>query len=164
MKNPQFPVARKTGLVVQESADELLVYDLDTNKAHCLNQTAALIWKSCDGDRSVTDIAGHIGLSAGEKIPDDLVWLAISQLQENNLLEKEVLAETKGISRRNVIKTLGLSTMIALPVIASLVAPPSAMAAASCNCNSDPECALGGPNGGCPARTCNGSGVCGPLP
>ena len=51
MNNSQVPVARKQGLVVQEMPDEVLIYDLDTNKAHCLNQTAAFVWKSCDGKK-----------------------------------------------------------------------------------------------------------------
>ena len=41
MKNPLNPIARSNGLVVQEMPDEVLVYDLDSNKAHCLNETAA---------------------------------------------------------------------------------------------------------------------------
>lgn len=162
MNNPQFPIARKTGIVIQEVPDEVLVYDLDTNKAHCLNQTAALIWKSCDGSKSVSDIAKHVESLAGGRISDDFVWLAIDQLNENNLLEKEVQANFNGLSRRDVIKKIGLTSMIAIPVIASLVAPKSAMAAASCNCGSNLECGLATPNAACPTRTCNGIGLCRP--
>ena len=56
MNNPNNPIARQNGLVVQEMPDEVLVYDLDTNKAHCLNGSAALVWKSCDGNNTVADI------------------------------------------------------------------------------------------------------------
>jgi hypothetical protein len=160
MKNPQFPVARKSGLVVQEVPDEVLVYDLEANKAHCLNRTAAMVWKSCDGNRSVSDIARSVGAESGVNVSDDLVWLALDQLNESNLLEREVRANFGGRSRREVIKTIGLSTMIAIPVIASLVAPQSAMASTSCNCTQDSECGLTGPNGQCPSRTCNGIGRC----
>ena len=162
MNNPQFPIARKTGIVIQEVPDEVLVYDLDTNKAHCLNQTAALIWKSCDGSKSVSDIAKHVESLAGGRISDDFVWLAIDQLNENNLLEQEVQANFNGLSRHDVIKKIGLTSMIAIPVIASLVAPKSAMAASSCNCGSDLECGLATINGQCPSRTCNGIGLCRP--
>jgi hypothetical protein len=31
------PLARKEGLVIQELPDEVLVYDLDRDRAHCLN-------------------------------------------------------------------------------------------------------------------------------
>lgn len=162
MNNPQFPIARKNGLVVQEVPDEVLVYDLDSNKAHCLNQTAALVWKSCDGSKSISDIAKHVGSQSGGRISDDFVWLAIDQLNESNLLEQEIAPNFSGRSRREVIKTIGLTSMIAIPVIASLVAPPSAMAATSCGCNNDPECGLTGPNAGCPSRTCNPLSVCRP--
>ena len=127
MNNPQNPVARTTGLVIQDVPDEVLVYDMETNKAHCLNKTAAMVWKSCNGTRSVSQIAEFVGAQSGEKVADDLVWLAIDQLSSNDLLEKPVKAEFKGISRRDVIKRIGLTSMVALPIIASLVAPPTAL-------------------------------------
>ncbi|NOT47855.1 MAG: PqqD family protein [Acidobacteria bacterium] len=161
MKNPQNPVARKSGLVIQEVPEEVLVYDMNTNKAHCLNKTAALVWRSCDGNRSVSEIANHVGSLSGERVTDDFVWLAIDQLNENDLLEKQIEADFRGLSRRDVIKRIGLTSMVALPVIASLIAPPTAMAAASCNCNQNFDCTVA-PNLGCPANTCNGNGLCRP--
>jgi hypothetical protein len=161
MNNPQNPVARKTGLVIQEVPDEVLVYDVETNKAHCLNRTAAMVWRSCDGTRSISDIAAHVGSISGESVTDDLVWLAIDQLNSNDLLEKSIRADFNGLSRRDVIKRIGLTSMVALPVIASLVAPPTAMAAASCICNEDVDC-LSVENQGCPSTTCNGLGQCRP--
>lgn len=164
MNNVQFPIARKTGLVVQDVPDETLVYDLDSNKAHCLNQTAALVWKSCDGKNSVSDIARLVGSSAGETINDDFVWLAIDQLSENNLLEQEIKSNFAGQSRREVIKKIGLASMVALPIIASLVAPQNAMALVSCACPTGPSnCVQGGIPGnppiGCPTVVCT-SGFC----
>ena len=161
MNNPQNPVARKTGLVIQEVPDEVLVYDMETNKAHCLNRTAAMVWRSCDGTRSVSDIAAHLGSISGESVTDDLVWLAIDQLNSNDLLEKKIHADLNGLSRREVIKRIGLTSMVALPVIASLVAPPTALASASCVCNQDSDCLLP-VNQGCPSTTCNGLGACRP--
>ena len=156
MNNSQFPAARTSGLVVQEMPDEVLVYDLNTNKAHCLNQTAAKVWKACDGKTSVSEIAAHFGKGANE----DLVWLAIDQLNENNLLEGEVRTKFKGQSRREVIKKIGLASMVAVPVIASLVAPQNALAAGSCNCVNPTHCAVGPNTGHCPATTCNSVGLC----
>jgi hypothetical protein len=40
------PRVRKKNLIIDELADEVLVYDLDRHKAHCLNRTAALVWKN----------------------------------------------------------------------------------------------------------------------
>src|SRR4029453_8365283 len=140
MNNSQRPIARSSGLVVQEVPDEVLVYDLESNKAHCLNQSAAMIWKSCDGNTSVSEIAKLVEAQAGGKVTEDFVWLAIDQLNENKLLEKEVAVSFAGQSRRGAIKKIGLASMIAVPVIASLVAPQSALAAASCSCNNPGSC------------------------
>jgi hypothetical protein len=43
------PQARTEGLTVRELAEETLVYDKERHKAHCLNRTAACVWKHCDG-------------------------------------------------------------------------------------------------------------------
>ena len=162
MNNSQCPIARKNGLVVQEVPDEVLVYDLESNKAHCLNQSAAMIWRSCDGNNSVSDIAKLVEAQAGGKVTEDFVWLAIDQLSENNLLEQKVVTSFQGQSRREAIKKIGLASMVAIPVIASLVAPQSALAAQSCNCNNPGQCATP-PNAACPSTVnCNGVGLCQP--
>ena len=163
MDNSQYPVARKSGLVVQEMPDEVLVYDLNSNKAHCLNQTAAKVWRACDGKTSISDMAAYFGKGNNE----DLVWLAIDQLSENDLLEAQVVSKFEGRSRREVIKKIGLASIVAVPVIASLVAPQNALAAQSCNCVNPTQCVTG-PNGNgsggtrCANATCNGSGACAP--
>ena len=52
------PLARKECLVIKELPDETLVYDTKHDKAHCLNNTAALVWKNCDGKRTITQLRG----------------------------------------------------------------------------------------------------------
>ncbi|CAN5587032.1 hypothetical protein BH10ACI3_BH10ACI3_25590 [soil metagenome] len=159
MKNPNNPMARQNGLVVQEMPDEVLVYDLDTNKAHCLNQSAALVWRSCDGNNSVMDIVRQFE-STGGKVTEDFVWLAIDQLNENGLLENKVAPRFQGQSRRQVLKTIGLASMVALPVIASLVAPKNAFGALSCSCLGNGDCTN---MTACLSQTnCNSNGICAP--
>ena len=140
MNTSQRPIARKAGLVIQEVPDEVLVYDLETNKAHCLNQSAAMIWRSCDGNNTVSEIAKLVGSQAGGKVTEDFVWLAIDQLSQNRLLEKEITVGFEGQSRREALKKIGMATMVAVPVIASLVAPQSALAAASCSRSAPATC------------------------
>jgi Coenzyme PQQ synthesis protein D (PqqD) len=159
MKSSQIPIARKDGLVIQETTDEVLVYDLTSNKAHCLNQTAAFVWKSCDGNNSISDITNRFQKEIGSSVHEDLVWLAIDQLNDKNLLEKDLTADFAGRSRREVIKKIGLAAVIALPIVASLTAPSSAMAASSCVCNSPGNCTA---QPTCPAMTCNPGGLCAP--
>ena len=179
MNNSQKPTARKEGLVIQEMPDEVLVFDLETNKAHCLNETAAFVWKACDGKNSIADITKLFGNQSGTPVQEDLVWLAIDQLNENNLLEAELKADFNGQSRREVIKKIGLAAVIALPIVSSLVAPTAAWAIAcsgtvsSCvqngqNCNAGTPC---NPANRCPPGTtgtptgaqngtCDGNGFC----
>lgn len=160
MNNSQRPIARKTGLVVQEVPDEVLVYDLQSNKAHCLNKSAALVWRSCDGTNTVADIAKLVESHAGDQVTEDFVWLAIDQLSENDLLEQQIVTDFRGQSRREAIKKIGLASMVAIPVIASLVAPQSALAAQSCNCNNPTQCQQPA-NATCPSTTtCNSLGLC----
>lgn len=159
MNNSQYPLARTNGLVVQEVPNEVLVFDMETNEAHCLNETAAMVWKYCDGKTSVPQIAEILGENKGSAISDDLVWLAIDQLNEHKLLEKEVATKFAGQSRREVLRKIGVASMVALPIIASMAAPKSVLANVSCICqNPVPDCQ---DPVNCPTRTsCNGLGVC----
>jgi hypothetical protein len=51
MKERQFPRARLDCLS-REFGEEVLLYDLQRDVGHCLNSTAAAIWKLCDGNNS----------------------------------------------------------------------------------------------------------------
>jgi len=156
MNNSINPMARQNGLVVQDMPGEVLVYDLNSNKAHCLNESAAMVWKSCDGKNSIADIVHQFD----GKVTEDFVWLAIDQLNENGLLESNVPPRFAGESRRQVLKKIGLASIVALPVIASLVAPPNAFGTLNCACTSASNCAT---TTSCLSTTfCNDLGVCAP--
>jgi hypothetical protein len=125
------PKARAEGLVVRELAEEVLVYDLDTHKAVCLNGSAAAVWRLCDGRRTAADIRRAIEKQTGGPIPEEFVWFALEQLGKDKLLDARVArpAELAGINRREMMRRVGLGAAIALPVIASIVAPTAADAA-----------------------------------
>ena len=154
MNNSQYPLARTNGLVVQEVPNEVLVFDMETNEAHCLNETAAMVWKYCDGNTSVEKIAQILGENNGSNVNDDLVWLAIDQLNEHKLLEKEVETKFAGQSRREALRKIGLASMIALPIIASMAAPRSVLANTSCVCTTLANCV---PQTGCGQVACTNS-------
>lgn len=167
MFSSQIPVARKEGLVIQEMAAEVLVYDLETNKAHCLNQTAAAIWKSCDGKNSVSDISKIIAQANNTPAQEELIWLAIDQLNETNLLETKLTVNFSNQNRREVIKKIGLAAVIALPIVTSLVAPTvasagSTCATTSCTCTIAAACvpAMGATTCGCSSAGGTGTGNC----
>jgi hypothetical protein len=151
------PIARSRDLIVKELDDELLIYDLQRHKAHCLNRMAALVWQNCDGTQSCERIALALEVELQEAVGLETVWLAVEQLSRRSLLEKRVaLPGGRPVSRRAVMRRLGAAAAVALPLITSLMMPTPAMAA-SClaagqPCNTSAECCSG---------LCNGSpGTC----
>lgn len=124
------PRARKDDLVVKEMPDEVLVYDLTRDKAHCLNRTAALVWNFCDGRTSVAKIATRLGEELDSSVDERVVWLALNQLSKNHLLEENIVppALMTGMNRRELIRALGVAAVVAVPVVTSIVAPTPAQA------------------------------------
>ncbi len=57
MGNLYKPTARTGNLVIQQVADETLVYNMSAHRAFCLNPTAAIVWQECNGQATVTEIA-----------------------------------------------------------------------------------------------------------
>ncbi len=132
---PLMPRARKEELVVEELPDETLVYDLKRHKARCLNRTAALVWRRCDGRTTVAEVAAL--LEKELEIPGDeaVVWMALDRLGRAQLLTERVTLPGSGAqySRREAIRRLGLvgGLSLLLPIVVSIVAPLAA-AAATC--------------------------------
>ncbi len=85
MKKLVAPKAREENLVVQEFDGEVLIYDLNTNKAFSLNETSSLVWQLCDGDNSVSEISESISRKLDSPANEDLVWLALEQLIEGKI-------------------------------------------------------------------------------
>jgi hypothetical protein len=124
------PIAKTDNLVIQELGNETLVYDLDSNKAYNLNETSSFVWQNCDGKKGIADLAFALQKKANQPIKQEVVWFALNELKKEGLVsfETETPQELTGLSRREVIKKIGLGSMIALPLITSLVAPTAAMA------------------------------------
>jgi len=152
----QLPKARQEQLIVKELPDELLIYDLQSDKAHCLNETAALVWKNCDGHKTVDQLRELMEENASSPVPEEMVWLALDQLEAFRLLDEAVLkpAQFAGMSRRDMVRRVGIAA-IALPVILSIVSPTAQAQAsglppgaccvqksdcASNNCSQSPTC------------------------
>ena len=153
------PRARSEKLLVQNSENELLVYDLNSNRAICLNETSAFVWKNCDGTNTIEDLTNKLGANLGQKVGQELVWFALDQLHRENLLTRsqEFAVRFPKFSRREIIRKVGLSSMIALPIVSSLVAPQSFHAQ---------TCVGGGANFPMGQQTAAGTypgGVCDPM-
>lgn len=170
MKNnsiTHLPKSRKDKLIVKELPDETLVYDLETDEAHCLNATATHVWKCCDGRTGVSDIAISLGNETQTPVDDRIVWLALDELEKLKLLDRVPLksVELAGLNRRQVMRTLGVGA-IALPFIISIVAP-SAVHAVSClapgSTNQPDGCPCVNPGDCQPSHHCTGAGsTCAP--
>lgn len=132
------PAARTIDLVTTESKDEVLVYDQAVHHIHHLNATAAKVWRLCNGERTVSEIA----LEAG--IAEDAVKLALRTLEDAQLLDAPLATTMRGTqSRRSFMKKAAVAG-VAVPAIISISAP-SASAGQSCpgGCLNDKDCSTG---------------------
>jgi len=122
------PIARDEGLLIQELPDEVLVYDLESYRAHCLNRTAASVWRRCDGKTDVARITELLGDELESPVSEDVVWFALRRLGGARLLQ-EPLAPPDDIgkrSRRELVRAFGLALL--LPAVTSIIAPTTAAA------------------------------------
>jgi hypothetical protein len=126
------PVARTKGLVVRDLADEVVVYDRERHEAHCLNHTAALVFRNADGRRTVPDLAALLGTESAPEA-EGLVQMALGQLGEAHLLESAPQpVPDRGLARRDVMRRMGMGAAILLPLVSTVLAPTPAEAAATC--------------------------------
>jgi hypothetical protein len=150
-----FPLARKDGLLVRELSEELLVYDRERNRAHCLNKSAALIWTHCDGVTSVSKISSLLNERSEAHVDEQVVWFALDQFAKDHLLQERMKrpAGVSKLSRRELIQRLGVAASI--PLVASVFAP-TVFAAASCTqtCTIVAQCTVPGCQAGCVSGVC----------
>lgn len=127
MSHGSKPKSRLEDIVVQEIDGEVLIYDLKTDKAFCLNRTSAVVWQACDGSRTIAEINDVVGKHLNANVNEDVIWLALEQLSKEKLVDTEVRPQAS-ISRREVLSRIGMGSAIALPIIAHVIAPPAAAA------------------------------------
>jgi hypothetical protein len=163
------PLARSSELVVEEVDNELLVYDRKNNRAHCLGETAARVWRACDGNTDVGMLSAELDLSS-EMIDEALEQLEASELLDQGLKVFNVDAsDGNGITRRELAgrsAKIGTAAAIGAPLILSIAAP-TAMAAVTpppfiCQLYTTQDC---GTSSGCAAIKgccccCQGEGSC----
>lgn len=124
------PLARAIDLVVTETAGEVLVYDTAVHHIHHLNHVTAVIWRLCDGRQSIGDLVRLARLDAGDDIDEAVVRLALTKLDEANLLDGPLDPGLRlgGTSRRSLVKKAAIASIV------SISAPTAAMA------ESDEQC------------------------
>jgi hypothetical protein len=147
------PQARSDRLVVRQVETETLVYDLDSDEAHCLNDTCAAVWTRCDGRTSPAEIARAL------ESEEDVVWVALEQLWKRELLVGEPApAREATISRGRLLKT----TLVALPLAATIAAPAQAFVSClgpNAPCSTSDQCCASNCIGGLPTCADLGQGL-----
>ncbi|HRH43001.1 MAG TPA: PqqD family protein [Pyrinomonadaceae bacterium] len=129
-----YPCGILKDVIVQELDGEILIYDLGNNKVFCLNETSALIWQLCDGKKDVDAISSELSKKLNSNVTPEFTWFALNELKKKKLVDCETPTpvELKGLNRREVIKRIGIGSMIALPVVAALTAPQAIHANSAC--------------------------------
>ena len=155
---PEPPRARTNELIIRELPDELLVYDLAHDKAHCLNKTAALIWRHCDGRTGVSELARLLSRDTDAPVDEQIVLFALKQLSRDNLLVADALLlppHANGLNRRQLIRTLGRAAVVALPLVTTIIAPTPAQASYAL-----PSGACCDQSADCQSGICSSSSAC----
>jgi hypothetical protein len=149
------PRVRRDGLVVRELPGETVVYDRDSHEAHCLDRTAAAVFRAADGTRTVEEIAAALGTDAPPAAREPAARAALHALAGAGLLDGPAGG---GPSRREVLRRVGIGAAFLAPVVLSVLAPTPAEALATCvtDCagNQGKACTSFG------AGTCNGTTTC----
>ena len=151
--NTRLPRALINDFVIRELDDETLVYDTGRDKAHCLNRTAAMVWKQCDGSTTAKEALRSLNSAFSVPVDEDVIWLAVKQLERFHLVESS--AKSPSVSRRALVLKYAPAAL-ALPVIMSITAPTPA-GAATCGgqgapCSTSADC--------CPGCGCDGICFC----
>ena len=154
MQDGSLPRARRDGLLEEAVGEELLLYDQESHTAHCLSPIAACVWRHCDGERDVTELARLAG--AGESLVAD----ALHELREKNLLaaEPDLMRSTvPGVSRREAISQVvryGAAAAAGSLIVSATAATPAMASTIISMCKaSDTEAC-------CQCEEADGSQIC----
>jgi hypothetical protein len=125
---PYLPKARAENIIVQELGKETLIYDLRRNQAFSLNETSTMVYQACDGRTTFEEF------NLKNKFPREMIFLALDELGKKDLLDEthSYYSPLSGMNRRAAVRKVGLASMVALPVITSIVAPTAAMSQSGC--------------------------------
>jgi hypothetical protein len=156
--NDSAMACRKSSLTITALDDEVLVYDPESRRATCLNSFAAAVLDLCDGEHSPADIAAALPY---QDVDISMVWLALADLQKARLLSEgvpAVPAEVAGVSRRNLMKRIGLGAAVAAPVVAGIAVPAAAQTATCLPAGSPCTTGAHAKDACCPGLQCTGQG------
>ena len=138
MNSREAPRSIRQKISMQQIGTETLVYDGLRQRAYCLNQSSSAIWRLADGEHTVGEIRAAASVELKSEVSEEFVLFALEELRRDGLLEPSPVAEgVPAISRRAMMRGLGVGGALLVPVIASIVAPTAAQAYSGCfDCSS----------------------------
>ncbi len=147
---------KKEDLLLDVVGDEVLLYNLEGRRVHCLNEPAFRIWKLCNGRRTVKEMATELETNLNPEARELVVRNVINEFSHLGLVEASSGLKTV-ISRRDMARRIGIGAVaaVALPLITSVVAPTPARAATCFGFNH--ACTT---NSQCCSNNCGSSNKC----
>ncbi len=126
------PLARTEGLSVEELDGDVRIHDDGSDVSCVLNDTAAIVWRSCDGKRTLKDLVGVVSVELGTPADEDMVLIALDKLAQHGLLVSGYEprgSQAERLSRRRFFGRAGIAgaTAMAAPVVYSAVSPSIAL-------------------------------------
>lgn len=156
----KFPSAKTDSIVVQELPDELFIYNLQTNKAVCLNASTAFVWKHCDGKTDLRQLTPAFNQHFSTEIDENFIGLVLDDLLKADLIENHSIKFSDSISRRKALLNYALP-MAMLPIVSTLIAPTAAQAqSAACSDPTAPASCLSDSDCSSLPITCNPGCIC----
>ncbi|MGI9364496.1 MAG: PqqD family protein [Rhizobiaceae bacterium] len=137
--------------VIHPVEDEILIYNLETDFAACLEVRAYTIWQLCNGTNTVEQISQKYNqANTGHKPEEDaktMILEVLDQLKSIELIEPESLPSKIVPLQRDRREFLKRAAITGVPLVVGLPIPAAAQSA-SCLprfsiCNSDSECCSG---------------------
>ena len=125
------PLSRTDGLRAEEADGGLLIYDEEGELILSLNRSAAVVWRSSDGKRTVGNLVDVLTEELGEQADRDQVLVALDELAKHGLIEsgyEERDPAASRLSRRNFVRRVGIVAAVAvgMPIVHGMVTPEAA--------------------------------------
>ncbi len=122
---------KRKKLIARTIEDELLLFDEETSTAHCLNGIAGEMWMACERKSSAGEVTDFLR-ARWPDIEKEVVWASLSRMAAAGLLEETTDQEKISTDRRELIRKLGFTAALVLPIVITSVLIPPAASAASC--------------------------------
>ncbi len=112
------PVARSENLVVEETEEGLVVYDLERDRIHALNATVSVIFEGCDGTKDLDGLCDLIHEDVDRMTAAVLVLMTLSKLDSVHLLSTGV--PPSEITRRELLSRLRATAGVASAILPAI--------------------------------------------